>query len=221
MGKSKPPPKPGGKKPPKKNKKKPRPGDSKRLSRGRQPEITAEKVRLLVEAVGNGTPKSHAAAMVNISYDTYRNWVLRGEEAWEKAGQCDARVNKADRLYVNLFVQTGAARAATIDEALANIRKAGKKNWQADAWLVGRLCPGTFGDNRREIGELKKALGDLLKEMAEFQNTKMPDVPKPQPEHVPEAAGLIPVVTPEPVPAPAVPELVPVTVLETNAGGTS
>lgn len=183
MGKAKPPEKPP--EPPKRG-------------RGNVPQITAARVQLLVKAIGNGTPRMQAARLAKISYTTYRNWINWGEEAWNKAGECEAKVKPKDKLYVDLFLGVGEAIAKTVDEALSNIRKAGKKNWQADAWLVARLCPGQYGDNRKEISELKKALADLVKEMAEYQNTKLPDMPTPPPEVPPELIPLPESSTPKP-----------------------
>jgi len=106
----------------------------------------------------------------------------------------------------------------TVNEALSNIRKAGKKNWQADAWLVSRLCPHDFADNRHELNQLKKALGDLVKSMAEYENTRTPDAPPAPPAEVPPP-DLIPV----PTPVPLIPEIKnptaepqPVKLLDTN-----
>lgn len=181
----------------------------KKRKRGRQPEISPERVALLTEAAGNFLPRMQAARMARISYATYRNWVRRGEAAWHKAQEDENRVKEDDRIYVDLFLGIGESLANAISESLEDIKKAGKKNWQAQAWILARVCPDDFGDNRLEIREMKKEFGQLLKELAELKNSRPPDVPVPEIPKPPDLPPPVPipggfVASSEPVPLPAV-----------------
>lgn len=169
--------------------------EPKKRGRGRQPEITPEKVTLIVTAIANGTPRMQAAALARISYTSYRNWVAWGEEAWQKAGECQEKVKDADRLYVRLFLEVAEVKAKLVSEALTNIRKAGKKHWQANAWVLSRLCPAQFADNRQELAAIKKQFADFMREIAQLKAARpeatVPD-PNPVPVPVPSPDGLVP-----------------------------
>jgi hypothetical protein len=164
-----------------KKKPKPRKGSGRRKV-GRQPGISKERVAVLVKGVAHGLPRAQCARLARISVPSLCNWMARGQEAWEKANENPAAVPKDDRLYVELFLQSDEALSETLLESVKNIRKAGKKGaWQAEAWLLTRLAPGRFADNRQEIRELRRALDDVLKQLAEYKNTRLPDQPAQPP----------------------------------------
>lgn len=172
--------------------------------RGKPPAITPAMVKLLIKAIGHGTPKAGACRLARISFNSYRNWMNRGELAWEAAGESDAKVKIADRQYVDLFLGVSAAIAKTIDDALANIGRAGKKNWQASSWLVSRLCPERYADNRADLIAMRRQLKQLLKEIDQ-QRAVMAAQPTPGDEGG-RAIGS------DPIPLPVAPE--PATVVE-------
>jgi hypothetical protein len=164
-----------------------KPKPRKRKSGQRGPHLTEQRVKLLVKALSLGTPRMQCARLVGVTYQTLKNWWNRGEAAWERAGQCEEKVKEDDRLYVSLFVGAGQSMAKAVQDALSNVKTAGKKNWQAAAWLLARWCPERFADNRHELIALKKQLAELLKALAELQNArvpaeKVPESPVPTPE---------------------------------------
>lgn len=190
-------------KPPKKPTPPPAPAPIPRKKLGRRCEISEEIVSTLVCAIGNGTPKVKAVKLARVCYQTFMNWCERGKNAWEAAGEDGDNVAAEDLLFVELFVGVEEATAVLIDTELTNIRKAGKRHWQASSWLLTRVAGRWFADNRHEIAELKKMLGGLMGELAALKNSTPPPAPKPEPaEAVPE--------TPTPDPAPPVPEPVPI-----------
>src|SRR4029434_8154202 len=109
-----------------------------------------------------------------ISFQTFKNWMNRGEEAWNRADQCGERVPEKDMLYVSLFVGAGEAMAKAVQEALVNVKSAGKRNWQGGGLVPPRWYPERFADNRHELIALKKQLAELLKALTELQNTRVP-----------------------------------------------
>lgn len=188
-----------GKKKPKKPKKK---------HPGRQSDITEGRVRVLVKAIGSGLPKVHAASLARISHRCLNKWELLGSQAFEEAGEDEARVPKNRRLHVRLVLGIRKAIADTMQEALDNIHAAGEKHWQADAWLLSRLCPSRFADQRREFADLKKQCAELLAEVVRLRN--MPAVPRaeaPQSE-ADQKAGAAVVIPAIPTAVPVAPELV-------------
>lgn len=202
-GAKKPPkrkPRKGGRKPPKGPPKPPAPEPRKKL--GRRCEINPEVVECLIRAVGNGTPKVKAVKLARVCYQTFMNWCERGKAAWELAGEDGDKVPAEDVLFVELFVGIEEATAVLVDEELTNIRRAGKKHWQASSWLLTRVAGRWFADNRHEIAELKKMLGGLMGELAALKNATPPPKPEDERAAVPEM--------PTPVPAPPVPEPVPI-----------
>lgn len=157
----------------KKPKKKAKP---KRKRAGRKDSITVARVRVLVKAVGCGLPKCHAASLAKITHRTLCNWLNWGEEALAEAGEDESRVPAVRRLHVQLFLGIRKAVADTMKDALDNIAEAGEKNWQASAWLLSRLSPNRFADQRLQYMELKRTCAELAAEVQRLRN--LPPLPR-------------------------------------------
>lgn len=53
------------------------------------------------------------------------------------------------------------ADAEYIRSQLVRVEGAGRKQWQAAAWLLERRFPGLFASNRGELAALRKQLAEL------------------------------------------------------------
>lgn len=115
---------------------------------GRIPDLTPEVHAAIVAAVASGAPRDIVAQSVGIHRATLFAWLARGRK--EKTG-----------MYRDLSDAIKKAEAACIVDSCTLIRDAGKKHWQARAWLLERRYPGEFGLNRLELAELKKQILEL------------------------------------------------------------
>lgn len=170
--------------------KKPR---AKRRPYGRKHGITPERVKVLVKACGAGVPRGHAAALAKISIKSFSNWLTWGEEAWNASDEGRLPIPEDRKLHVQLFLELKLELADTMQTALTNIGKAGKKHWQASAWLLTRLAPDKFADNRREMADMRKELKGIIAELDAYRKAfpgftppksgeaTVPDLP-PEPE---------------------------------------
>lgn len=119
-----------------------------RSERKRTPAMLATICRL----VQKGLAITHAAEKVHLHHTTVGRW-----------RQQDPEFDAALR----------AAEAAFIEEQTANIRGAGKRNWQASAWLLERKWPQffsqpqiqlTMGTHKPEFEELSVTIEELRKD---------------------------------------------------------
>lgn len=86
----------------------------------------------ICEEIKAGTPMKHAAISHGISSVTFYNWYNRGKEA--KSGK-----------FKRFYEQVEEAKSVAITLRTRRIYKAGKDNWQADAWWLERVAPQEFG----------------------------------------------------------------------------
>lgn len=93
------------------------------------------------------------AEYLGVNPQSYYNWMNRGEELAdmepkERAAHLKALspvMRKNAKLYLEFY---GACKKAQLEAkmgALRNIRNAGKKSWQADAWFLERRYRQQFG----------------------------------------------------------------------------
>lgn len=160
---------------------------------GRLPLISQQKIDAIVAAIQKGCPKVVAIKVARISPTAYKNWIVRGKEAWKKAGETEEKVRESEKLYVALLLQVEAALAEAIQTNLNRITTAGERDWKAAAWLTERLDPDNFAANRHEFQALKRTIIDLERQIADLKKSKPGELPAP---HEP---------TPDPQPLPPVP----------------
>jgi hypothetical protein len=102
----------------------------------------------LEQALTLGATYEMACRYAGITYQTYRNWILKGEQA--KSGDfCD-------------FVERmAAAEGRAVIGWLAKIERAANEGvWQAAAWKLERRYPEAYG---RQRVELTGADGDVVR----------------------------------------------------------
>jgi len=103
---------------------------------GRKTKLTPEVQTAIVQAVARGLPYCHARRLAGVGRSTFFNWMALGENL------------RVGTLYRDFRDAVKRADAQFVVEALGHIQAAGKKQWQAYAWLLERRFPEDFG--RRE-----------------------------------------------------------------------
>jgi transposase len=96
---------------------------------GRKSKYTPENVKTIVNAIEQGVPYRHAAAMVGVDEDTLLNWRKRHSDFAESIK---------------------AAEGRAVAGRLARIRQAEPDHWQAAAWWLERKYPQEFGKTVQE-----------------------------------------------------------------------
>ncbi|MCB0383746.1 MAG: hypothetical protein KDD43_00010 [Bdellovibrionales bacterium] len=106
--------------------------------------MTNELKKELCNLIRAGTPYEHATRAVGISTTTFHRWLKDGEKA--KSGK-----------YRVFWEAIKKAEGKRVAEALNNIRLAGKKSWQADAWFLERRYPEQFAkiDDKLKAEEIR------------------------------------------------------------------
>ena len=96
---------------------------------GRKTKLTAERQKLITDALRGGNTRTASVGYGNIDYKTFLNWLRRGED--EEEG-----------IYVQ-FLQ--AVKKAEADAEVRNValiqRAANDGTWQAAAWWLERRRP--------------------------------------------------------------------------------
>jgi hypothetical protein len=124
---------------------------SKRKSRS-DSKRTPQRLAAICRLVQQGLTVTHAAAKIRVHHSTVAQW-RKDLPDFDEA--------------------ISAAEAAFIAEQTRNIRTAGKKNWQASAWLLERKWPQYFsqpqiqlnmGHNKPQFEELRDVVDRIKKD---------------------------------------------------------
>jgi hypothetical protein len=110
---------------------------------------TEEVIDKLEEAIRLGAVYEHACNYAGISYQTFRNWILQGEQA--KSGQKKEfvkRIRKAEGDATKKWL--GMIEAAARDG-----------NWPAAAWKLERRYPSDYGKHIKQKVESQNINIDL------------------------------------------------------------
>lgn len=103
--------------------------------RGRPTKFTKETIQKLIQAIKLSATYELAANYAGISYDSFNNWMKRGEA--EKEGE-----------FFNFFNSIKEAEGIAAIMSLSKIEHAAKEgNWQAAAWKLERRYPHHYGKN--------------------------------------------------------------------------
>ena len=90
-----------------------------------------DKRRAIVEMLGEGVPKVHAAAIAGVSEATLHRWVNEDEK---------------------FKSEVRAAGSAAVALRVRRIGKAGEKDWRADSWYLERTQRAEFGSDSQKGG---------------------------------------------------------------------
>lgn len=116
--------------------------------RGRKPKLTKKLIEDFVNYFRVGHYTTTVCSLCGITFQTYSNWLKRGEKA--KSG-----------LYFEFFESIKKAEAEAEHHLVMNIRKsAAEEAWPASAWLLERRYPEKWGKKQRHeiVGNEKKPL---------------------------------------------------------------
>jgi len=115
--------------------------------RGRDPKLTPEVQKVIVDRVASGVPLKYAAQAAGIGERTLRRWVADGKSGAKPFTALVAALKKAE--------------ADAIARNVGLIQKEAAKTWTAAAWWLERRHPKQFGNSRREVNELKREIAKL------------------------------------------------------------
>lgn len=90
-----------------------------------------DKRTAIVEMLGEGVPKVHAAAIAGVSEATLHRWVNEDEK---------------------FKSEVRAAESAAVALRVRRIGKAGEKDWRADSWYLERTQRAEFGSDSQKGG---------------------------------------------------------------------
>ena len=99
---------------------------------GRPSKLTPETQARIVQAIEVGATYELAAQFGGIAYNTFNEWMKKGEAA--KSGR-----------FLDFYEAVKAAEGKAAIKWLALIDKAAAETWQAAAWKLERRYPETFG----------------------------------------------------------------------------
>lgn len=101
--------------------------------RGRPCLLSFGREKKLFRGIQNGLPLKHAAQLAGLSYDTVNRWKIRGED------------EKSPVQFCNFCNALKRAQAVSMNRLVGSVRKAGRKDWRAAAWLLERRHSEEFG----------------------------------------------------------------------------
>lgn len=131
------------------------------------PAFTPERAQEIIKHLSEGQNRATAALLGGVSDACLRYWFAWGE------GRVSGREPVGPReQYVAFVAEAKKAERAAIKVAVDAIRKAGEKNWCAFAWVLERMHPEQFADNRKLLKELQFALAQSQK-LAEEQASEL------------------------------------------------
>lgn len=109
-----------------------------------------------------------AAQRAGVVPATLQNWIRRGK--------------RGDELYVTFYQESRKALADAQALYVARINLASKDDWKAAAWMLERMWPETYGDNKKELREALKLLKQLQRENIKTPIASQEALPAPKPD---------------------------------------
>lgn len=130
---------------------------------GRPTDLTPETHKIITSAIAYGGTYEASAHAGGVSYDTFNNWMKRGEA--ELVRRDNPRVKEdtqqwqTEQRFVEFFKAIKKAKGDRQIRWLEQIEKAATGGaWQAAAWKLERTEPENFGRQKIDIehsGEVK------------------------------------------------------------------
>ena len=127
-------------------------------ARGRPSKLSEETKKKLYEAVSKGNYLEDACLYAGISYNTFRRWMIRGEEA--QTGE-----------YREFYETVKSLEASVIVELVGSWRER-MDSWQSIAAFLEKRFPERFGRRRVELlgsggGPIEIEIADAKAELEE------------------------------------------------------
>lgn len=103
----------------------------------------SEVINKLLDAVRIGVPVKFAATHAGVDERTVYLWQADGEAAAQRVEDGETITSYQDAC-LHFLQELKKARNDAITVRVANIKKAGQKSWQAEAWWLERMYPEEF-----------------------------------------------------------------------------
>lgn len=144
---------------------------------GRPSKLTPETQLRIVQGISMGATYEHAAQYGGIAYNTFNEWMKKGEAA--RSGK-----------YRDFYEAVKKAEGQAVIGWLAKIEKAASDGtWQAAAWKLERRYPKEYGrqvhkhtvevDWRREVREAGADPDQLFTQLVDQFTTALATSPRP------------------------------------------
>ena len=122
---------------------------------GRPTKLTEETQTKIVQGIKLGATYELAAQYGGISYNTFNEWMKRGDAEIKRRSGPNVKENTTKWDTEEPFVEFYEAIKETEGEAailwLAKIEKAATDNWQAAAWKLERRYPNNYGRQVQDV----------------------------------------------------------------------
>lgn len=147
---------------------------------GRDTKLTMQVQDAIVQSILNGAIRTDAVTAAGITYQTYKNWMARGD-AYEKAEE--EKRDESELPFFDFFVAIKKAEAECANEMVGVVAKAAKKQWQAAAWWLERRRREEYALRREITGKdgepfIPDHVAEALKRAGKFAGKKTPTASK-------------------------------------------
>lgn len=141
----------------------------------RKTSLTRDMILMVYDLLKEGHYNEDVAEYIGINQATFYDWMNKGEELDDMEDDelelhiqnlPNDTVRKNAQLYHEFYKTVKQANTEAKMTALRNIRKAGKKSWQAEAWFLERKFRHQFGRVQMiEDKQESEGKGSLLERM--------------------------------------------------------
>jgi hypothetical protein len=128
---------------------------------GRRIKLTQEVYETIITTLEEGNFFCTACQIAGVTERTCYNWMRRGEELNTRYPEDDP-TDAEELLFLSFYVAVKRAKAVAISNAVANIIKAGDRDWRASAWFLERTCPEDWSDVSKYHHKISKMSDDEL-----------------------------------------------------------
>jgi hypothetical protein len=127
--------------------------------RGRPPRLTPQIQEAIILLLHRGNYRRVACEAVGVSYSTFAKWLAAGR-------------SMPDSVYGQFLAAVVVAEREAESEAVAWILTAGRGDPKHLQWYLERKHPQRWGKYRGELGEAKRRIAELEKQLNEILGTK-------------------------------------------------
>ena len=113
---------------------------------GRPTDCTPETTRAIAQAISLGSTYKDAALSADVTYTSFRNWMVRGQAEFKrmKAAGFRSKPHKREQPYFEFFTAIKKAKSKGKAKLVKTIFQHAAMSWQAAAWLLERRYPDQF-----------------------------------------------------------------------------
>lgn len=124
------------------------------MAGGQPTKLNKSIIDELAHYIKRGVAIKYAAPASGISEDCFHRWMANGRED---------KQNDETTLAREFYETISKIRAEFIQEAIDNIKKAGRtnKNWQANSWLLEKLYSAAYGKDTAEVQKLSQDIEEI------------------------------------------------------------